>query len=131
MKLIPAVRLEIGDQNPEKGILPSGRQFTDDEIVYAAASESITELDTPTQRQIGRTAARLLQIASTQWASQPEEVELGPSAERGKQSQTLGRKASELRAIWGFGNITPGDRTKGSTPAYSSSGGYILPPGVP
>lgn len=129
MDLISAVRLEIGDTEIRNGILPGKRQFKDAEILYAAEQELVTEENSPTSRDVGRTSARLLEIASTTWASQPVEVELGPNVEKGEQASSLSRRALILRSIWGHGaagRIT----VERSAPSYSGSGLYVLPPGI-
>lgn len=130
-ELLDAVRIEIGDTEESPGILPGKRHFKDAEILYAATTELVTELIAPTDREVGRVSARCLEITSVSWSSQPEEVELGPSIEKGKPSVRLAKQASILRAIWGYGNPDSG-RLPGSTraPSYSSSGINVLPPGV-
>jgi hypothetical protein len=129
--LLEAVRIEIGDTAEAPGILPGKRHFKDTEILYAATKESVTEMTTPTDREIGRVSAKCLEIASVAWSSQPEETELGPSVEKGKPSVRLGKQASILRAIWGYGNPESGriPRTQ-KPPSYTGVGSYSLPPGV-
>lgn len=130
IELLDAVRIEIGDTEEGPGILPGKRHFQESEITYAAGTEAVTEFSTPSQRDIGRVSAKCLEIASIAWSSQPEEVELGPSIEKGKPSIRLGKQASILRAIWGYGG-TGGARTEKKAPTYVGVGMYSLPPGVP
>lgn len=131
MEIIDAVRIEIGDSNPESGILPGHINMTDEQIDYAAESERVVDSINPTTIEIGRTAARCLEIASVHWASQPEEVELGPSMEKGKQSDQLSKKASIFRQKWGFGSLLSRETSLNSqAPAYSGSGMVPASPGV-
>ena len=127
--LLAAVRIEIGDTEEGQGVLPGRRHFQEEEIQYAAETEAVTELSTPSQRDIGRVSAKCLEIASVAWSSQPEEVELGPSIEKGKQALRLGRQASILRAIWGYGG-SGGKKTEMKAPAYIGLGMIPLPPGI-
>ena len=131
MELFAAVRIEIGDTDESNGLLPGRRQFYEAEITYAAETESVTELLVPTQQDIGRTSAKLLEIASTAWASQPLETELGPASEVNKASVLLARQAKMLRAIWGYGNTEQTEDSKSrSSPSYVGIGMYPSIPGV-
>lgn len=129
ISLLAAVRIEIGDTEEGPGILPGKRHFQEAEIKYAAETEAVTELSAPSLRDIGRVSAKCLEIASTAWSSQPEEVELGPSIEKGKPALRLGRQASILRAIWGYGG-SGGKKTEMKAPAYVGVGMLPLPPGI-
>lgn len=131
MNIFESVRIEIGDHNPESGILPGHKNMTDPQILYAAESENVINVSLPTPVEIGRTAARCLEIASVHWASQPEEVELGPSLEKGKQSDLLTKKASIFRLKWGYGSEPIRETTRTThVPTYSGSGMTPVSPGV-
>jgi len=131
MKLIESVRIEIGDTDCENGILPGRRQFSEIEIAYAANAESVTEVTGPSQRDIGRVSAKLLEIASTSWASQPLESELGPASEVNNASVLLARKAAKYRAEWGYGSPELGEGSKTrSASSYVGVGMYPSIPGI-
>ena len=131
MNLLSAVKIEIGDTDEDNGVLPGRKQFTDVEMGYAAEAELVTELIAPTQQDIGRVSAKLLEMASTAWASQPLETELGPASEVNNASVLLARKANRLRAIWGYGDADRDDNSKTrSTPTYVGVGMYPSLPGV-
>ena len=121
MDFLDSVRLEIGDTVVGDGILPGSRQFTENEVFHLAGTEGVTDFTAAhTQMDVGRTAARCLEVAATQWASQPEEVELGPNIQKGKRHQALQRAADILRGTYGYGSPV-GSKTDKS-PSYSSSG---------
>ncbi|RLC99991.1 MAG: hypothetical protein DRI46_08400 [Chloroflexi bacterium] len=129
--LFTSVQYEIGDSDPEHGIMPGNKQVTASQFQYAAAQERVTEMLVPTQREIGRVSAKLLEMAQAAWATQPVESELGPSAEVNKTSSFLGQKAKELRLSWGHGGLesdTAGRDQRVSI--YSGHGAYIVPPGI-
>ena len=131
MELFPSVRIEIGDTNEEAGILPGRRQFYEVEIAYAAETENVTELLEPSQQDIGRTSAKLLELAAVAWASQPLETELGPASEVNNSAVLLARQATKLRAIWGYGNTEQeADSKTRSVPSYVGVGLYPSIPGV-
>lgn len=129
--LFTSVQYEIGDSDPEHGIMPGNKQVSEEQFLYACSAERVTEQDAPTQRQTGQVSAKLLEMAQSAWATQPIESELGPSAEVNKTSALLGQKAKELRLSWGYGGLesdTAGRDQRVSI--YSGHGAYILPPGV-
>ena len=130
LSLIESVQIEIGDTPEGPGVLPGKRHFKHSEFSYAAGSENVTEFITPSPRDIGRVSAKCLEIASVAWSSQPEEVELGPSIEKGKQAKTIGRQAAVLRAIWGYGGTGSPDQSAAKSPGYVGVGMYSLPPGL-
>ena len=131
MELIPSVRIEIGDTDQDKGMLPGRRQFYDVEIAYAAETENVTELLEPSQQDVGRTSAKLLELASVAWASQPLETELGPASEVNNASVLLARQATKLRAIWGYGNTErEADSKTRAVPSYVGVGIYPSIPGI-
>lgn len=131
MQLIKAVRIEIGDTDCENGILPGRKQFSDIDFAYAIAAENIVEMIEPTLRDIGRVSAKLLEIASTTWASQPIESELGPASEVNNASILLARKAAKMRALWGYGapELAEGAK-KRSVSSYVGVGMYPSLPGI-
>jgi len=121
-----AVRFEIGDSGAI-GVLPAGAHFTDAEVDYAAEAEGVIGSGTETAQDVGRTGAKLLEIASVHWASQPDEVELGPSMEKRSQSKLLSQKASILRDKWGTGSETGHNRAR-TAPNYVGIGfSYTTP----
>ncbi len=129
MNLIDAVRFEIGDNDSDNGIFPGQKQFDRTQLDYAAAYEGVTEYDNPTQMEIGRVSAKMLEMAAAAWATQPVESELGPMAEVNKTRTHLRALAAELRAKWGFGGTSTVERIR-EAPNYSGSGLYVLPPGI-
>ena len=134
LNFLEKVRLEIGDTEIREGILPGGEHFSDSQIAYGAETEGVADYTAPNPSMyaIGRTSARMLEIAAVHWSSQPEEVELGPAMEKGRQSELLGRRAKIFRDKWGWG----GDENTGNysksrlAPAYSGSGMSPYSPGV-
>lgn len=121
MDFLDSVRLEIGDTVVNDGILPGSRQFKENEIFHLAGTEGVTDFTSShTQMDVGRTAARCLEVAAVQWASQPDEIELGPNIQKGKRQQQLQRAADSLRTKWGYGSPVGSQDDK--TPSYSSSG---------
>lgn len=127
LSLYAAVRLETGDSDTNGGILPGGAYFSDAELDYAAASEGITSPNAaPTNRETGLVSAKILEMASVHWASQPEEMELGPSMEKQTQSRLLAQKAAELRSKWGNNSGSSGNSRQ--TPGYRGVGmSYATP----
>jgi len=120
MDFYAAVRFEIGDSGAI-GVLPGGANFSEEEIDYAAETEGVDIDGDETAQDVGRTGARLLEIASVHWASQPDEVELGPSMEKRSQSKLLAQKASILRDKWGTGSEAGRDRAR-TAPNYVGVG---------
>jgi len=129
--LFESVQFEIGDSVEENGIMPGNIPVTEKQFQYACSAEHVTEQATPSQREIGRVSAKLLEMASVAWASKPLETELGPATEVNNSSIMLSRKASKLRAIWGYGDEERGDEIK-SRPAatYAAVGMYPSLPGI-
>ena len=121
MNFHTAVRFEIGDSSESLGILPNGANFSNAEIDYAAVSETVVLSSAFVPRDVGRTSARLLEIASIHWSSQPDEVELGPSMEKRNQSSLLAQKAAGLRDKWGSGSETGRARAQ-AAPSYAGVG---------
>lgn len=124
MDFYEIIRLEIGDCQDDQGILPGRGHFTDQNIQYAADVEGVADIQSASTVDIGRTCAKLLEIASVHWSSHPEDVELGPSVERGKQFDQLTKRAAVFREKWGYGGANPGrpTSTRVRAPAYSGSG---------
>ena len=129
--LLSAVRLEIGDSDPDHGIMPGGKQVTEEQFHYAADAERVVEFDAPTPQEIGRVSAKLLEMAQAAWATVPLEYELGPAAEVQNTSQLMGQRAKSLRLDWGYGGLQSESAGRDQrTPTYSGHGAYIVPPGV-
>ena len=129
--LLTAVRMEVGDTDPNNGIMPDSKQFTEKQYQYAVEAERVVAYDDPTQIEIGRVSAKLLEMASVAWAAQPLESELGPSAQVNNTSTLFSNKAASLRRKWGFGGLESTDTGRNQRlPTYSGHGAYVLPPGV-
>jgi hypothetical protein len=60
---IAQIRLEVGDQNSDRGIKPDGDNYSDEEIwhIYTALEGQL----------IGRAAARICEQQATAWSSVP------------------------------------------------------------
>ena len=59
---IAAIRLELGDANPDRGIKPDAENYTDEEIIYVYNQED---------QLIGRAAARICEQQATAWSNVP------------------------------------------------------------
>lgn len=91
------VRLEIGDNQIEpNGILPDGRNFSDDEITAFFTEEG----------SVLRTAARCLEVASRRWARVPKQQTTGSESSSQETASHLLRQALELRRRYGHTNRT-------------------------
>lgn len=97
--LISKVRFELGDNDPNKSIQPSGDPFTDEEIQYWLGLES---------DHVMRTVAAACETLARLWALVPD-TKLGPHGESSSQvADAYERRADKLRNDYGFGNSTMG-----------------------
>lgn len=127
MSLLTAARYEIGDSDPDYGIMPGHKQVSIEQFEYAAEREGVTEFNAPTEQEIGRVSAKLLEMAAAAWASIPVESELGPASEVSETEKKLKQRAAQMRLRYGYYTPTQQQRR---VPAYTSSASYYVPPGV-
>jgi hypothetical protein len=89
---IAQVRLEVGDNDIERGIRPNGKNYTDDELWY------IYELE---DSIVGRAAARICEQMATAWSSVPRTM-FGSLVDPRHVGRNYMRQAETLRAEYGY-----------------------------
>jgi hypothetical protein len=88
---IAAVRLEVGDNDDDRGIKPDGANYTDEEIAYILAQEDDI---------VGRAAARICEQMATAWASVPRTM-FGSLFDPRAITRNFRFRAAELRKEYG------------------------------
>ena len=87
------IRRLIGDTTDGTGVLPSGENFTDDEIAFFLTEEG---------GNIYRAAAAAFEALAGAWASVAGSLRLGVETERQEQVAAYRKQAEVLRARHGF-----------------------------
>ena len=82
------IRLEIGDNRINDGILPNGGNFTDSELDYFYSAEG---------DDFQLALARAFDAAAARWASFPDDVHLGPEFQTFSASKFYAQKAYDIR----------------------------------
>lgn len=82
------MRLEMGDTEQENGILPEGKNFTDEELDYFYTQEG---------DDFWQAVARGFDAAAARWAVYPESFYLGPEHQKINASTFYSNRASEVR----------------------------------
>jgi len=88
---IAKIRLEIGDNDEERGIKPDASNFTDEEILYIFGEED---------ENVGRAAARICEQMATSWSSVPRTM-FGSLFDPRAVVRNYMKQAENLRAIYG------------------------------
>lgn len=91
------IRLEIGDTIEDDGVLPQGRNFSDEELAVFYDNEG---------HHVMRAAAAALEAAAARWARFAN-ISIGPRREDlGKVADTLRAQAQAMRRQYGYGNAS-------------------------
>jgi hypothetical protein len=91
---IAKIRLEVGDNDPERGIKPHGDNYTDDEILYAFNQE---------ERIVGRAAAKIFEMAAATWTAVPRTM-FGALFDPRSVATNYMKMAKTLRMQYGHSN---------------------------
>ncbi len=88
---ITLIRMEIGDGTEGDGPRPNSDNFSDQAITRLLGEEG----------NVGRTAARLSEILSREWAIVPTQITAGGLSERSNAAYYWGQQGMRLRAQYG------------------------------
>jgi hypothetical protein len=95
--IIGKARFEMGDAQENNGVMPQGRNFTDEQIAYLASKEG---------DHLGRLKAAMCEILAREWATEPTEYRMGPEAKLIKAADYWQLEAKILRMEHGR-NVAP------------------------
>jgi hypothetical protein len=81
------MRLELGDNSLEAGILPDGANFTDAELAYFYEAEG----------EFWPAVARAFDAAAARWGMYPTQISMGPESQSLPAAAFYSQKAQDIR----------------------------------
>ena len=104
--IVGQIRLEIGDDEPDNGVRPGGRNFEDAALLHFYAAEGGDQAADPDPTFVGRAAARACEVLARDWAKVPVTQKLGPATDTySKTAEGFAAQARTLRSR--FGSSSP------------------------
>ncbi len=91
--IVSKIRLFIGDNVENSGILPDGANFQDDEILAFYSDEGLHQR---------RAAAAALEAAAARWSAHAGRYKLGPEDQESMQAEMFSNQAKTLRDRYGY-----------------------------
>ena len=115
--IIGQIRLEIGDNNENNGVRPSGANFTDEELTHFYTVEGGDASATPVQTYIGRAAAKACETLAIIYAKEQTATKMGPVSDSWDTSKFYSDMGGRLRQQYGGNHIDGRMRTRMPLPS--------------
>lgn len=97
------IRLRLGDYQENDGILPGGKNFSDEELTHFYSEEG---------DHVYRAVALAMETAVSVWSAQPDSYKLGPESESQQTAAHFRQEAARLRLRYGHADTAAGPAAK-------------------